>query len=853
MNLLITAKKYIAANISVIGVDEHNRAFIKWTKVQHALPTEEDIQAHFTHKRCVGIAIVCGAISGNLEVIDIDCKYDITGTLYEDYCAAIREESPELLEKLPKERSRNGGYHFYYKCEVIQGSHEIAQRPTTKDELVENPNQKIKVLIETRGEGGYVVAAPTEGYKFITENKQIPVISIDEREILFNCARRFHTVIKDPERPRVATNYDTNKFGLSPFEDYNMRGDAEAILINHGWQFKYEKGDNRYYLRPGKKIGVSASYHTQKRWFTAFSTSSEFEALKAYSPVGVFALLECSNDFSKAAKTLIDLGYGEKKISYGKLEGDVLKKKRDGMERTQIIAHLTKNYDEVPDDEAANKIITQIEKQWGENISTFWEVKFDAEGRVSKIDINRYKLERFLYNDGGFFLYFYDKNSNIFKIVQDQNGLIQEASTEQIKKFVKEYVLALPENFDGITKETLLQVIYKGSDTYFSKGFLEFLERKNIDFLKDTVDTAYFPFNNGVMVVNNKDIKIVPYGQVNKAIWKSQVIDFDIEVIKDIEIDSAEYTTFLEKICNGQLQRFDYMLTIIGYLLHKYKDSTKPFSVILSEETEDEQKGGGTGKGIFYKAISKILNVCFIDGKAVDLNKAFALQRINIDTQLVVIEDCKKNIDFEAFYSKITEGVTVEKKNKDELYISYADSPKWGFTTNYTINVKGVHGKRRAKIVEFSDFFKPGNTPEDFFGHKLFDDWDRDEWNRFYNMLAWCVRHYLKVGIAEAYNSESNKRKNIRLSFGEEYMDWWDEYISNGCGEWKQFRDLYTGFTAQNDFDKKDYSQKRFKKAIETSAEIFEQKLEQKKNAQTRLPEVRIIVSENKKIVSENG
>jgi cell division protein FtsN len=37
----------------------------------------------------------------------------------------------------------------------------------------------------------------------------------------------------------------------------------------------------------------------------------------------------------------------------------------------------------------------------------------------------------------------------------------------------------------------------------------------------------------------------------------------------------------------------------------------------------------------------------------------------NISTQLIIIEDCRKNLDFEGFYSKITEGVTVEKKNKD--------------------------------------------------------------------------------------------------------------------------------------------------------------------------------------------
>ena len=30
------------------------------------------------------IGLICGEVSGNLLAIDIDCKYDLTGTLYKD-------------------------------------------------------------------------------------------------------------------------------------------------------------------------------------------------------------------------------------------------------------------------------------------------------------------------------------------------------------------------------------------------------------------------------------------------------------------------------------------------------------------------------------------------------------------------------------------------------------------------------------------------------------------------------------------------------------------------------------------------------------------------------------------------
>ena len=44
-----------------------------------------------------------------------------------------------------------------------------------------------------------------------------------------------------------------------------------------------------------------------------------------------------------------------------------------------------------------------------------------------------------------------------------------------------------------------------------------------------------------------------------------------------------------------------------------------------------------------------------------------------------------------------------------------------------------------------------------------------------------------------------------------------------------------------HNFDKKDYSQKRFKKALEESCEKFDYTIHQQKNSQTRLPEIKII------------
>jgi hypothetical protein len=827
-HLTQAANKYISKGISVIPTDAVKRSIVTWKPYQEGIATPEQVAALFSNPKAVGIAAICGKVSGNMEVIDIDTKYDLTGELYAAYMGMISDHNSDLFSRLMIVSTVNGGFHLYYRCPVIEGNQPLAKRPASESELKEKPNEKVKVLIETRGEGGYVIAPPSDGYKRM-QGGEIPFITENERALLHDLARSFNLLLSAPD-PIKTLAVDTKQFGLSPFEDYNHRGDCEQVLRNHGWTMQYERAGKRYYRRPGKDEGISGDFWPEKRWFSVFTTSSEFEANKAYSPAGVFAMLECGNDFSKAAAMLLDAGYGEKRVSYGKLEGDVLKKKRDGVDREDIVQHIVKNYDNVKDAKHAQHIIKKIEQQHGEDVCTFWDVCFDKEGRVEKIVINRFKLERFLSDDGGFGLYFYDKSSNIFKIIQERNGLVREASTEEIKKYVKDYILNLPDAFDGITKEALLEVIYKGAETYFSKSFFEFLERKEIDFLKDTATEAYFPFNNGVVVATKDKVVVKSYVELGKSMWSSQVKDFNIDILNEIDIEDSEYCKFVQKIAGDDKDRIEQAFGLIGYTLHKFKDETKPFAVILAEETEDESKGGGTGKGIFFKAISKLINVVFIDGKTMDLNKSFAWQRVGLDTQLIVIEDCRKNVDFEGFYSKITEGLTVEKKNKDEIYLGYEDAPKFGFTTNYSITLKGNHGKRRGKIIEFSNFFHPGNTPEDHFNHKLFSGWDRDEWNRFYNFMFWCVSYYLMAGVQDVTNSVTLKRKQVKLNYGEEFMEWWDGYSSNGCENWKPFKDMYAGFLNESDQDKKNFSQRRFKKALEESSGNFGYTLETQRN-----------------------
>ena len=100
-----------------------------------------------------------------------------------------------------------------------------------------------------------------------------------------------------------------------------------------------------------------------------------------------------------------------------------------------------------------------------------------------------------------------------------------------------------------------------------------------------------------------------------------------------------------------------------------------------------------------------------------------------------------------------------------------------------------------------------------------------------------CVAYYLNDGIAQLDNSVAMARKHIKLNFGEELMDYLDEINTFG---YMHFKDMYNDFLKRNDYEKKEYSSKRFSRAIEEGCERLGWLFEKRKNSQTRLPEVQI-------------
>jgi hypothetical protein len=268
-----------------------------WKKYQTRRASKEDIQHWYAAER-TGVGWVCGVVSGGLEVIDFDDR----SALAEFGRLATEAGLGDLLNRIQQgyfEHSPNGA-HIAYRCSAIGNNTRLAKRGA-------------KTLIETRGEGGYIIVAPTYGsvnssgsYELISGSiETIATILPNERRALHDLARMLDESIQPSDDRRAATRKDR------PGDDYNERAGWSDILTPHGWVQVSQRLGVTSWRRPDKKTGISATTnHADSDLLYVFSTNTVFDSERGYSKFSVYTILNHGGDHSSASKTLALLGYG---------------------------------------------------------------------------------------------------------------------------------------------------------------------------------------------------------------------------------------------------------------------------------------------------------------------------------------------------------------------------------------------------------------------------------------------------------------------------------------------------------------------------------------------------------------
>ena len=299
-----------------------------WKQYQARRPSEARVQEWYANGR-TGVGVICGAVSGGLEMLELEGRAVAEGLpdqLRELARAAGLDETLSRILAGYLELTPSGGFHLLYRVPTPRGNTKLARRPATAEELAGNPTDKVKVLIETRGEGGYVVTAPSNGHVHPTGGAwrlvaggfdTIATITDTERDELFRLAEMLDQLPAEPLGVPAVTTDD----GERPGDIYNASPDVQErtlkLLTAHGWTDVFHNGEVVYLRRPGKDRGISATLgHVAPGVLYVFSTSTEFEAPRAHDPFGVFAKLEHGGDFAAAAKALwpgiVDAGASER-------------------------------------------------------------------------------------------------------------------------------------------------------------------------------------------------------------------------------------------------------------------------------------------------------------------------------------------------------------------------------------------------------------------------------------------------------------------------------------------------------------------------------------------------------------
>ena len=286
------ASKYLEHGYSPIPlVSGQKRPLLKdWTKYKET--PIEDLNLFTTDS----LGLVCGY--NGLEVLDIDAKH-FTGNEFEEYIELLEANGPGLLAKMVIQQTPSGGFHFLYRCEVIEGNQKLAK------------NEAKEVTYETRGIGGQVAAWPTPGYKLETKASAIQWITPEERDILLDCARELDKTPKVEIRYEAPKQALANNEELTPWADYNEKIDCLTLLQSYGWTIVREDSKYVYVKRPGTTDARDSGKifkDTGKLW--VWSTSTELEAEVLYNPFALYTALEHGNDFKAAGRALKAEGYG---------------------------------------------------------------------------------------------------------------------------------------------------------------------------------------------------------------------------------------------------------------------------------------------------------------------------------------------------------------------------------------------------------------------------------------------------------------------------------------------------------------------------------------------------------------
>jgi putative DNA primase/helicase len=304
-----------------------------WKRYQQEMPHRMLVEKWFRNPQR-GLALVTGHISGGLIALDFD---DLA--TFDAWLRSIRREQvlPDLYEYIAsgyEERTPKNGRHLLFRC---PGAFSESQRPGNQ-RLALRPvpePQRVKVLAETREEGGIIIVDPSRGGVHPSGKPYVRIrggvitirtITPQDRALLYDSIRAFDEMPPQAHDEPSLAQMHCSTFRLTggtgsgerpgDLFDHDPSVTWEALLLPLGWQLVRtdEKGEG-YWRHPGKR-GPTHSATTNadgtNRLF-CFSASPGLPVERYLTKFEFYAWWYHSGDFSAAAKALAERGYTTRK------------------------------------------------------------------------------------------------------------------------------------------------------------------------------------------------------------------------------------------------------------------------------------------------------------------------------------------------------------------------------------------------------------------------------------------------------------------------------------------------------------------------------------------------------------
>ena len=295
-----------------------------WQKWQTQRPSRQQVVEWFSSSHA-GMGAICGGVSGGLEMFELEGRLVAAGGR-DEFGRRMKDAGHEFLWRKLLEGlvvvSPSDGRHLLYRVDgPVDGNTKLAR------------NANSETLIETRGEGGFVVLPPSHGTVHPSGKPwrtsrgafdSIVTLTVDERAALFAVARSFDEApapkpvqpVTSSQRARLKQWRPDCVIGDSWFDAVVAHLEStwtmQALLEHYGWTHVYDDRHGRQLLRrPGKDEGVSGSVNGNGR-FHPFSSSTPFPSARAdkgaptYDLLDVIAVYEHQGDRQAAARRIAE-------------------------------------------------------------------------------------------------------------------------------------------------------------------------------------------------------------------------------------------------------------------------------------------------------------------------------------------------------------------------------------------------------------------------------------------------------------------------------------------------------------------------------------------------------------------